>query len=327
MERLPAPETILETIYAYRRTAPSGSCEVAFFGGTFTMLPASEQSGLLAPLSDLIRSGAVSSVRISTRPDAIDLRIAKFLLKNGVKTVELGVQSMDDKVLAATVRGHTSEDVRNAVSTLKDAGIAVGIQLMPGLPASTPEKDLESLEDALALNPDLIRIYPALVLAGTGLAVLYESGGFSPLSLKEAVNLSAAMLHRCMRADVPVIRIGLQASDSLQDPGNLISGPYHPAFRQLVESELCHALLNRMFKQIPAGTKCMIRCAPSRVSDVVGQKRANLMRMAEGGIRIEKVEADSQLSQMEFVILAASGEVRGNLLTDIEFNSEGKLYV
>jgi hypothetical protein len=291
------------------------------------MLPAVDQQKLLAPLQPLLSSGAISSVRLSTRPDAITTEQAAFLWDSGVRIVELGVQSLDDHVLTACQRGHGADDVRVAVSILREAGLSVGFQLMPGLPCSSPGKDLATLHEAISLSPDFLRIYPALVLAGTVLAELYQAGEYKPLSLAEAVKLSAAMLHYCMKAELPVIRIGLQASDSLAEPGKIIAGPYHPAFRQLVESELCYYLLLQLCTGIAAGTKCIVRCAPSRVSDVAGQHRTNLKRLAATGIVPDRIEADPTLLPTEIVLRTSSTERYGNLLTDLEFNDEGKPYV
>lgn len=320
---LPSAETIVSTITGFRTTAPDKAVEVAFFGGTFTMLPRADQERLLDPLQPMITTGAVSSVRVSTRPDAIDGDVADFLLRHGVRVVELGVQSLDDRVLAASGRGHTSGDVRRAVGILRNAGLSVGIQLMPGLPSASTQSDLHSLDGALHLSPDFLRIYPALVLAGTGLAKLYESGDYQPLSLEGAVRLCAAMLHRCMKRGVPVVRIGLQANDSLDNHGTVVAGPYHPAFRQLVESELCYDLVFRLANGLLPGTKCTIRCAPSRVSDVVGQRRTNLKKLAGAGVSVERIEADPRLSPHDFILLFPAAERRGNLLNDLEFNDKG----
>ncbi|MBT0662991.1 radical SAM protein [Geobacter pelophilus] len=324
---LPSPEIILATIASYCATSPGKPVEVAFFGGTFTMLPVVDQQRLLAPLQPLLNSGAVSSVRLSTRPDAITAEQVAFLWDSGVRTVELGVQSLDDQVLTACQRGHCADDVRGAVSILRGAGLSVGLQLMPGLPCSSSGKDLATLHEAIGLAPDFLRIYPGLVLAGTALAALYRSGEFAPLSLEEAVRLCAAMLHRCMKAELPVIRIGLQASDSLAEPGKIIAGPYHPAFRQLVESELCYYLLLQLCTGVDAGTKCIVRCAPSRVSDVAGQHRTNLKRLAATGIVPDRIDADPTLLPTEIVLRTSSTERYGNLLTDLDFNDEGKPYV
>jgi hypothetical protein len=198
---------------------------------------------------------------------------------------------------------------------------------MPGLPCSSPAKDLATVNESIGLSPDFLRIYPALVLAGTELAGLYQTGEFKPLSLEEAVRLSAAILHSCMKAELPVIRIGLQASDSLAEPGKIVAGPYHPAFRQLVESELCYYLLLLLSKGVDSGARCIVRCAPSRVSDVAGQHRANLKRLAMNGIVLERVEADSSLMPTELILRTSRSEIRGNLLNDLEFDNEGKTYV
>ena len=324
---LPSPETIHSTIADFSAISPEKPVEVAFFGGTFTMLPPVDQERLLGPLQPLMLSGKVSAVRISTRPDAIDVDSVAFLERHGVRTVELGVQSFDHEVLVASKRGHTASDVSSAVAILHAAGLSVGIQLMPGLPSSSPEKDIASIDQAVDLAPDFLRIYPSLVLAGTGLARLYESGAYRPLSLEAAVSLCAAMLHRCLRANLPVIRMGLQASDALEEPGNILAGPYHPAFRQLVESELCYYLLSRLANVPIPATKCVVRCAPSRVSDVAGQRRANLERLAATGTMVERIEGDASLSPMELILLSAESERRGNLHNDLQFDHEGKLYV
>jgi histone acetyltransferase (RNA polymerase elongator complex component) len=324
-QELPSAETILATISAYHEASPDKPVEAAFFGGTFTMLAREEQARLLDPLQSMLADGSVSSIRVSTRPDAVDAEVVDFLRCRGVRIVELGVQSLDDRVLAASGRGHGSEDVRSAVTLLKDAGLAVGIQMMPGLPSSSPYTDLESLGEALLLSPDFLRIYPALVLADTGLARLYEAGEYHPLSIDKAVSLCAAMLHRCMQENVPVIRIGLQASDTLNKPGNVVAGPYHPAFRQLVESELCYYLLSRLAAGIQPGTKCTIRCALSRVSDVTGQRRNNISRLAEANVAVERIEGDPRLSPLDVILNTPSAELRGNLLNDLHFDHEGNL--
>ena len=290
------------------------------------MLPLPDQEMLLAPLQPLLANGTVSAIRLSTRPDAIDADGAAFLLDHGVKTVELGVQSLDDAVLGAAGRGHTAKDVRDAVGILHETGLCVGIQLMPGLPGSSREQDLASLDGALGLSPAFIRIYPALVLEGTGLAGIYEAGEYEPLVLEEAVSLSACMLHRCMKAKVPVVRVGLQATDSLCQPGKIVAGPFHPAFRQLVESELCLCLMRKITGGLDCGTKVIVRCAPSRVSDVAGQRRANLDKIAATGIIVERIVTDNSLSPLEMIIITPLGERRGNLLNDLEFNNKGNLY-
>lgn len=321
---LPSNDEIIATIADWRAFSPGEPVEVAFFGGTFTSIPVKEQERLLSVLQPLIRSKEVLSIRVSTRPDALDEEIIRFLQDRGVITVELGVQSLDDRVLERSGRGHTAADAREVCALLTTAGMRFGIQLMPGLPASSRDSDMASLMAAISLAPSFLRIYPAVVISGTELEMLYREGSYNPLSLEDAVNLCGAMLLAAMRHKVPVIRIGLQATDSLSGEGTVVAGPYHPAFRQLVESELCYGLFSRLLCGLKRGASVRVRCAPSRVSDVTGQRRANLSRIsASAGVIIERVIPDSSLSPEEFIVETAAGEHRGNLLHDIE----GEIYV
>ena len=207
---LPSSQELLDKIAAYRASGKQESMEVAFYGGTFTSLPRPIQEGLLLPLQPLIAGGQISSIRVSTRPDAVDPGITEFLLRMRVGTVELGVQSMDDEVLTIAGRGHSAAHTTDASRILREAGLTVGMQLMPGLPGDTPEKALASLDRVLALGPAFLRIYPTLVIAGTKLASLYRSGGYVPMPLAEAIRLCKIMLHRALAVGVKVTRIGLQ---------------------------------------------------------------------------------------------------------------------
>jgi histone acetyltransferase (RNA polymerase elongator complex component) len=286
--------------------------EVAFYGGTFTSLPRADQERLLAPLQPLRAAGLVRGVRLSTRPDAIARATASFLREMGVTTVELGVQSMDDRVLAAASRGHTAADTEHAFAVLREAGIAVGAQLMPGLPGDTPATALASLRRVLALVPDCIRLYPTVVVAGTKLEELYRRGAYSPLTLDAAVSLCAVMLRDCMAARVPVIRIGLQPTDGLASA--VVAGPWHPALRQLVAGELWYGLLERLVARLPAGTAVTLACAPSRISDLVGQRRRNVRRLAEAwGVTVTNVTGNATLAHDALEITHPGGTIAGTL--------------
>jgi len=321
---IPSAGLILETIREYRRTSGRPAVEVAFFGGSFTSLPHSTQESLLFPLQPLIASGEVSSVRLSTRPDSLDSERAGFLRSLGVRTVEIGIQSMDDQVLSLAGRGHDAAAVERAFGCLKEQGLTVGAQLMPGLPGDTPEKSLDSLSRVLEMGPGFIRIYPALVIAGTGLADLHASGAYEPLSLEAAVALCKVMLHRSLLRGIPVIRIGLQPTADLQRAGTVLAGPWHPAFRQLVEAELFHDLVSRLLgEQAPGGLSATVVCNPSRVSDVVGQGRANMDRLLrEKGVRIEGVRTDPVYSSHEVAVILPDETRRGDLFNNIRYSTK-----
>jgi histone acetyltransferase (RNA polymerase elongator complex component) len=320
VERLPSGAELLQRIAAFRSSARIEPVEVAFYGGTFTSLSVEAQEGLLLPLQPLIASGEVHSVRLSTRPDAVDSRSAEFLAGMGVETVELGVQSMDDEVLALSGRGHDAAHTADAIRVLKRAGMAVGVQLMPGLPGDTTGKALASLDAVLRLSPDFLRIYPTLVIAGTRLETLYQSGAYTPLSLADAVSLCKAMLHMTLAERVRVVRIGLQPTAEMDAGGVIIAGPYHPAFRQLVEAALCYDLLSRLTRGMTAASPLTVFCAPSRVSDLTGQRRENIKRLArEHGVRIASVRGDPAMSPMEILIESAEGIKRGDIMRDLDY--------
>lgn len=219
-----------------RMLPQQGEGEIAFYGGSFSLLPLPMQDGYLRAAGQFVVAGRVSGIRISTRPDALDDSCVVRLKESRVTTVEIGCQSFDDCVLAEALRGHSAVDNVLAVERCKKAGLQVGTQLMPGLPGSTHAEAMSSLRAALALVPSFLRIYPAVVIEGTAMAQQWRNGGFTPLSLDSAVDICADMLHECRIAKIPVIRIGLQQDPQLVD--NLLAGPYHPAFGQLVRSRL-----------------------------------------------------------------------------------------
>jgi histone acetyltransferase (RNA polymerase elongator complex component) len=238
----------------------------------------------------------------------------------GVELVELGVQSMNDQVLAMAGRGHLARDTMEAFALLKDAGLKVGGQLMPGLPGDTVGGALESLQELLALQPDSLRIYPAVVLRGTKLAGMYGDGSYLPLPLDEAVQLCKVMLQEAAAAGVPVIRVGLQPTDELSYGGEIVAGPYHPAFRQLAEGERWHDLLDILFAGLDRGDKVNISAAAARISDVIGQNRINIRRLEEKyGILVSAVQGDTTIGNDDLVLNSSGKVIAGNLLQDLGY--------
>lgn len=224
--------------------------EIAFFGGSFTGLPRSYQRMLLSVAQSYLLSGQVHGIRLSTRPDYITSHIMDFLLSYGVTTIELGCQSLDPEVLLLSKRGHTVAQVEKAVSCIRKYPVQLGLQLLPGLPGDTREKSVETARKTVALGPDFVRIYPALVIEETELASLYRKGLYHPLTLEESVIVVAEMWLEFLQANIPVIRMGLHPSEDLRTPGTILAGPFHPSFRQLVEEELYRRLLKRMMEEI-----------------------------------------------------------------------------
>jgi len=229
---------IIELAAQSKRFSGRGPREVAFYGGTFTALPNTIMIKILDAVRPFLKNGTIQSIRLSTRPDALGRDKLRILESYGVSTVELGVQSMDDKVLLLSQRGHSSSDTVTAFTALKERGFKTGAQLMPGLPGDTPERFMETINKVVALKPDIARLYPTLVIRGTKLAQWYKQGTYTPLGLEETVNLCKEACIRLEDAGISVIRIGLMSSPSLLKQGEIIAGPWHPSFGFLVRSAI-----------------------------------------------------------------------------------------
>lgn len=273
--------------------------QVAFFGGSFTCLPESRQRELLAAVKPFLRQpgreddrGAqVDCIRLSTRPDCIDGATVSFLWAHGVRVVELGVQSLDEQVLLASRRGHTADHCRRAAALLREAGMEVGIQLMPGLPLETTASFLRTVREVVDLAPSFVRLYPALVVAHSGLAALYRRGEYRPLSMNRAIALSRRAKEVFEAAAIRVVRIGLQPSPSLER--DLVAGPYHPAFGELVAARIWFRRIRALLAQTPSDSRLSVRVCPRDLSAVIGMKRGNLRRLERLGL-LERLEIGTE---------------------------------
>lgn len=284
-------------IEAYLATAPEdGVIEIGFFGGSFTGLPLSLQTLCLEVAQSYLTKGSIQGIRLSTRPDYLDESICQRLKHYGVSTIELGVQSFSDAVLEACNRGHHEEDIVNAVACIAGAGIELGIQLMLGLPLDTFEAWQRTVDKTVAIKPKCVRLYPALVIEGTALAEAFNAGCYTPLTLEEAV-MRATYAHRLfMAADINVIRMGLQASETLRDGGGVIAGPQHDSFRELVEASHYRQMLERDFERGLPVRPIGVRVHPKHVSFFSGNKRSNLQWLQSLGIGPIKIIKDESMA-------------------------------
>lgn len=227
-------ERILSESISSKRFKEATDREIAFFGGTFTGLGINDMELFLKIANKFIEEGYFNSIRISTRPDYIDYEILDFLKSNNVRTIEIGVQSFDDKVLKATRRGYTKEVVIKTAKAIKERGLRLGIQLMLGLPRETRESFYHGIKDTIALKPDFVRLYPTVVLKGTKLELLYESGEYIPLDFDQAIELASTAISEFEEQGITVIRVGLHNSAELKT--QIIAGPYHPSFGDIARS-------------------------------------------------------------------------------------------
>ncbi len=255
--------------------------QVAFYGGSFTGLPLARQQELLGAVQPFIRKGEVDGIRLSTRPDYIRAETPAWLLGFGVETVELGVQSMEQAVLDRNLRGHSVAQAEEAMGLLQGAGLETGAQLMVGLPGETTAGALAGARRLASLKPTVARIYPALVIKGSGLETLYQQGRYRPLSLSRAVVLAARISTILERAGVRVIRTGLQPSPELE--ASLVAGPYHPAMGELVKARGFFKAIRRQLLPY-RGRPCRLTIAARDRSLLSGPQQCTLRRLAALGL-------------------------------------------
>ncbi len=288
-------EDVKEIIEDYLKTLPKESKkEVAFFGGTFTGISIELQVAYLEVVKEYIDKGLVDGIRMSTRPDYVSREKLEILSRYSVTTIELGVQSMDQDVLDASGRGYKVEKVYEASALIKEFGIKLGIQLMPGLPGSTYLSDILSAKKVVEIGPAMVRVYPTLVISGTKMEELYRRGLYSPMELDEAVCRTSVIYALFLLSEIKVIRVGLQPSEDLREDGVIKAGPFHPAFRELVEAKIFGDFLERYRDR----ERIIVEVSERNVSKVVGIKKSNKIRF---GKKL-KVEINRGLSEEEFII-------------------------
>ena len=260
--------------------------EIAFFGGSFTAIEPKVQEELLQTAYEYIKTGKVDSIRISTRPDAINKEILKRLKKYKVKTIELGVQSANDYILKRANRGHTFEDVKKASKLIRWYGFKLGHQMMVGLPESTRIDEINTAKALIKLKPKMVRIYPVLVIKNTKLEEEYKEEIYRPLSVVQAVEICKELVRMFADNDIDVIRVGLQNTDEIAEPGSnkseVAAGPYHPAFRQLVESAMWYDAIVAKIKRLNVKVKEVeVSVNPIDSNNVIGHKKENVQKLKD----------------------------------------------
>ena len=275
--------------------------EIAFFGGSFTAIERETMVSLLSAAYKYVENGSFKGIRISTRPDAIDEEICKLLKSYGVSAVELGAQSLDDSVLALNKRGHTAEDIVKATKLLQKEGFETGLQMMTGLYGSTVEDSIETAEKIIALHPDTVRIYPTVVLENTHLCDLYRNGKYQPQGVEEAAEICAVLLEMFENTGIKVIRTGLHSGGDVE--GEFVAGAYHPAFKEICESKIYLKKATEFIRQNKiAEGRIEIRVSPKSVSQMTGQKKANIQALRKLGYEA-KIVADDSVEKYKVYIL------------------------
>lgn len=260
--------------------------EIAFFGGSFTGIDIELQEKLLKIAYKYVKEKKVDGIRVSTRPDYIDKNELKLLKKYGVKTIELGVQSANDYILKKAKRGHTFEDVKKASKLIRRHGFTLGHQMMVGLPDSTWIDEMNTAKELAKLKPKIIRIYPVLVIKRTELETEFAKGEYHPITLEQAVERCKELYYFFDKKKITVIRMGLQNTDIISNPENVssevVAGPYHEAFGQLVEDSIWYdKILNAIKKVNTKVAEIEIEVNPENINNVIGHKKENIQKLKE----------------------------------------------
>lgn len=274
---------ICEAALAEAKT-PQNS-EIAFFGGSFTAVPRDYMTELLEAAQPFIGVGKFRGIRISTRPDCIDREILELLRDYSVTSIELGAQSMSDKVLEANERGHSAADVEKASRLIREYGFELGLQMMVGLYKSDMADEFETLDRIIAVRPDTVRIYPIVILEGTKLAEFYKSGKYRTFSFDEVTEFVSAAMMRFEHENIKVIKCGLHASEFVEK--DMVGGFYHPAFREICEGHIYRRRMENIITEDYIGKTLVFAVNPSCISKAMGHKKANAEYFGKSGITIK----------------------------------------
>jgi Histone acetyltransferase len=286
--------------------------EMAFYGGSFTGIPIKQQQEYLSVAKAYKDRGIIDKIHLSTRPDYINAEILDNLKLYGADIIELGVQSFDEEVLRLSNRGHDRKVVYQASRLIQEYGFELGLQLMIGLPGDTYEKAILSAQEAVKIGPSIARLYPTVIIRDTELYEMHRRGDYIPSSLDETVRTAKDMYLILTEAGINVIRIGLKSTDLISENGE-IAGNYHPAFRQLVESEIAKERLEaQLLSQLAAveqqptsPVKIGFFCNGPSFSNMMGNRKSNRLYFENKYPEVRfSFRVDSSLSDHEY--LAAS---------------------
>ncbi len=274
-------QTVKNAIEEAAALTPKGTKrQLAFYGGSFTAIPEARQIELFEAAQPYLNDGTISSIRLSTRPDAIDAAVLKRLEKYGVEVVELGAQSMCDRVLSLSGRGHDSAAVEDASRLVKAAGFRLILQMMTGLPGDTDESCIETAKKIIALEPDGVRIYPTVIVRDTVLCDMWRAGTYKEHTVEDAVRVCAKIVPLFEAAGIPIIRMGLNPTEELSG-GDALGGAYHPALGELVHSRIMLQRARTLLAGTEPYSRVMLEVNRSDVSKMVGQHRCNVKALTQ----------------------------------------------
>ena len=293
-------ENVLSTV------GENDTCEIAFFGGSFTGIDRNLMIHLLSLAQKYVNQGKAVGIRMSTRPDYINQEIIDILKNYTITYVELGIQSMNDEVLSYLKRGHTVNDTISAAKLLNKNGICFVGQMMIGLPKATIEDEIFCARQICHLGAKGARIYPTIVFKCTELEELTKIGEYIPLSLENAVDRSSLVLKEFVNNNVDCIRIGLCDSENLHSESSFVAGPNSPSIGEMVKSKMLYSIIcdklsgttNYFLDQY-----LLIFCSSGATSQIIGHKRCNIIKLKDTyGFKFIKVIENPNLKNNEIIL-------------------------
>jgi len=297
-------ETVKNAIEKAAALTPNESKrQLAFYGGSFTAIPAAMQIELFEAARPYLERGVIDSIRLSTRPDAIDSDTLDRLKKYGVTTVELGAQSLDDSVLQLSGRGHTVKDVEAAARMVKAEGLSLILQMMTGLPGDSEESTVLTAEKIIALKPHGVRIYPTVIVKDTALCDMWQAGEYTEHTVEDAVNWCSRIAPMFNAANIPIIRMGLNPTEDLSG-GDAVGGAYHPALGELVYSRIMRNKAEQLLAGVKPDSRAVLGVNSADISKAVGQHRCNVeYLMRKYSLNSLKIKA-AQVIKDEIIVIS-----------------------
>ena len=267
--------------YALSTIVESSEVEIAFFGGSFTGIDRELMISLLEIAYSYVENGKVKSIRCSTRPDYISEEVLVVLKKYGVKTIELGLQSVSESVLKLSKRGHNFSDEERACKLITDYGFVLVGQMMIGLPGSDLTSEIKTAKFRIKSGAESARIYPTVVFRDTELCTMTSEGRYTPLEIDDAVKRASVVLGMFIDAGVNVIRIGLQSNENLTSDETYVAGPNHVALGELVIGEYYFNKIVDIAQsnKLAQDSEIEIFVANGALSKAVGQNKINKTRL------------------------------------------------
>ena len=286
---IPQPADVKDIVEQYLETIPKNrTVNIAFFGGTFTGLPIELQEQYLIEAFKFIKRDRVSGIRLSTRPDYINVPVLELLKKYSVATIELGAQSTSQEVLDETGRGHTIDDIRDASNLICKHGFELGLQMMIGLPGDSYERSIQTAKDIVSLGACNTRIYPAIVVKHTALEKLYYEEKYTPLTLEEAVEWTKDIVHIFEENNISILRMGLHPSDELVIGKSLIAGPFHASFKEMVMTQIWKELIDAELQSLNSSfsDKIKITVSDRQIHYAIGYRQTNREQLVSRGYNV-----------------------------------------